>query len=347
MGNAIVVTAPSDSLHAAQIYTGFLALKAQGWEVTLVDRTRDRGNSFYGLPVALAEYRGKRLVYDLWDGYQNLEGMARGLRDCDFYFKRSFSPEKNAALFPQYRHKLYPLGFNYHVTCKHNPIREPLWREVGKALLGRTPDRYFTPAVFEGQAADGAEGQVNILFLTQLWDDCDPTLSREVNQERTRINEMRLSILRTLKEVYADAFCGGLRDEALSRDRAPELIVPPEATERRRYLQTVHSCAICIGTMGLHESIGWKTGEYVAAARAIVNETFHYQVTGDFAQGRNYLPFTDARSCVAAVQRLVEDGEARRRMMQANQMYYRQYLEPGALVKNTLAQVDQALEPGR
>lgn len=340
----ITVTAPSNSLHAAQIYTGFLGLRAKGWDVTLLDRTRDRNSPFRELPVVLAEYRGQRLVYDLWDGYQNPEGMALGLGDCDFYFKRSFSQERNGELFPEYQEKMYPLGFNYHVTCPRNPIRGQWWKEAAKPLLGRTPDRFFTPEVFEGRAERKRGEPVKILFLTQLWDDHDPSLPPEVNEERTRINQTRMTILRTLRQTYGDAFLGGLRDEALSRERAAELVVPPEITERRKYLGAVHDCDICIGTMGLHGSTGWKTGEYVAAAKAIVVEQMRYQVPGDFAEGTNCLFFTDAQGCVAAVRRLAEDEDALYRMKLANQDYYRRYLEPTALVKNTLELVDAALE---
>lgn len=340
----IKLTVPSNSLHAAQILTGFLALKDQGFRVELTDKSRDSGNPFYDLPVVLARYRGQRIVYDLWDGYQNPQGMGLGLADCDFYFKRSFSPEKNALLFPRDKDKMYPLGFNYHVTCRHNPIREPVWKAAVKPLLGKTPDRFFVPEVFEGKAERKPGEPVRILFLTQLWDDHDPSVSREANQERTFINETRIRILRTLRERYADAFVGGLRDEALSRAAAPELIVPAEYTERKKYLKLMHSSDICVGSMGLHESIGWKTGEYVAAAKAIVNERLRYRVTGDFEEGKNYLSFTNAEECVEAVRRLADSEEALYAMKRANEEYYRRYLRPDVLVKNSLETVDRVLE---
>lgn len=343
----VKLTVPSNSLHAAQILTGFLKLRDQGWDVTLTDSTRDAGNPFYDLPVVLAQYRGQRIVYDLWDGYQDPEDMRKALDRSDFYFKRSFSPEKNAALFPEEQGKMYPLGFNYHVTCKGNPIKEPIWKAALKPLMGKTPDRYFVPEVFEDRVEEQPGKPVKILFLTQLWDDHDPALSPDANRERTYINETRTQILRTLKERYGEAFVGGLRDEALSRNRAPELIVPARFTERKKYLALMHSCDICIGSMGLHESIGWKTGEYVAAARAIVNERFRYRVTGDFAEGKNYLPFTSAEECVEAVRQLADSPEALLSMKRANEEYYRGYLKPEVLVKNTLETVDRVLAQRR
>lgn len=339
--DTIEVTIPSRIHHLSQIITGFLLLKEQGWDVKLMDRSQDRDFPFYDLPVALVRYRGKQVIYDVWDGYQDPEDMVKGLEICDFYFKRSFSAEKNQKLFPEFIDKLYPLGLNYHLTHPQNPINEPLWKHFGKLLQGRTPDRYFRPEVFEGTAS--ASEPAKILFLTRLWDELEPGLDDQTRQERNYINQSRIEIIRTLRQQYGCAFFGGLNDLPLSRDLAPDLIVPKQYTERRHYLNLLHSCDICIGTMGLHESIGWKTGEYVAAAKAIVNEALHYSLPGDFLPGQNYLPFTTAQECIDAVQQLVDSPERRYAMQQANQQYYQHYLKPDILVKNTLDQIDNAL----
>lgn len=339
----IKLTIPSDIPHISQIITGFLILKEQGWKVEIVDRSKDVANPFYDLPVVLVEYRGKTIVYDLWDGYQNPEGIRKGLDVCDFYFKRSFSAEKNEKLFPDCLEKIYPLGFNYHLTHKDNPINEPAWKAMIKPLLGRAPDKYFVPEVFEGRAKEKQGGTVKILFLTRLWDSKDPAESKEANEERAFINETRIHIIRTLKERYGDAFLGGLNDTPVSRELAPELIVAAKYTERKKYVQLLHESDICIGTMGLHESIGWKTAEYVAAAKAIVNEYFRYSVPGDFREGENYLTFATAEECIAAVQKLVEDPALLYHMKKNNEVYYRSYLKPEVLVQNSLKMADRLI----
>ncbi len=345
--DTIQLTIPSSVPHCSQIITGFLRLKEQGQPVEIINLSADASNPFYDLPVVLARYRGCRIVYDLWDGYQNPDGIRAGLDASDIYFKRSFSAEKNAALFPADADKMYPLGFNYHVTHRENPIQEPLWKSMLKPLLGRTPDRRFVTEIFEGDALTPAGQPPRILFLTRLWDDHDPALPPELNRERTFLNETRMEIIRTLRSRYGGAFIGGLNNCALSRRLAPELIVPAKYTERKKYLKLLHSSDICIGSMGLHESIGWKTGEYVAAAKAIVNEAFHYSVPGNFAEGKNYLSFSSAPECIDAVQHLAESPEALFAMKQANAEYYRNYLKPEVLVKNTLAIADQALSQAR
>lgn len=326
--------------HACQIITGLLRMQEQGWPVELVD-CRDNGSVYCGMPLMRAEYRGQKLIYDVGDGYNVPEDMEIGLKDCDFYFKRSFSAEKNEKLLPDYVDKMYPLGFNYHVTHKHNPINEPLWKHLLKPLMGRAPDRYFETEVFEGKAKR-IEGDPKILFLTRLWEQ-EEGLPPEVNEERTLINEMRIRMVKALRERYGDAFVGGVNDTPLSREIAPDLIMPAEYTERKKYLKLLHSCDICIGSMGLFESIGWKTGEYVAAAKAIVNERFHFTVTGDYREGEHYLPFETAEECLSAVEQLVQNPDKLYAMKKANEVYYQNYLKPEMLVKNSLALVDCVL----
>lgn len=330
----IKVIFPSQWHHCCQIAAGFLTLKDQGWDVEIVDDSRSGFVNFPNEPFVFAEYRGKRIAYDLLDGYNDLKTMQLAMDRCDFYFKRSFDAQRNARLFPENKEKIYPLGFNYHVTHRKNPINEPAVKRYLKPLQGRAPDIYFTPEVFEGKA-EPREGKPVILFLARLWEE-EPGLAPEVNAERRQINESRIHIIRTLKERYGDAFVGGLNDLPIARQLAPDLIMPARYTERRRYVKLLHTCDICIGTIGLHESIGWKTGEYVAAAKAIVNEEFRYTVTGDFRAGKNYLPFHIAQECLDAVQSLVDDPQKLYAMKQANEAYYQQYLKPEMLVKNTL-----------
>ena len=333
----------SDVSHMGQIITGFLMLKEQGWDVEIKNHVKGPKSFYHGMPMIRAEYRGKRIVYDMGDGYNVPEDVTACLADCDFYFKRSFSAEKNRELIQGYEGKMFPLGLYFRVTHPKSPINEPLWKAIVKSLMGKASNRYFVPKVFAGTPEREGDRPLRILFLTQLWNDHEPGFSDEENAERTYINQMRIDIIRALRERYGDAFIGGLNDNALSRAWAPDLIMPAEYTERKRYLKLVHSCDICIGSMGLFESIGGKTGEYVAAAKAIVNERLHYTVTGDFAEGKHYLSFETVEECLAAVQRLVEDAELRFSMKQANAEYYRNYLRPDVLVKNTLEVVDSKI----
>lgn len=339
----IKLTIPSTVEHCAQIITGFLMLREQGWNIEIEDRSRDTGAPFHDLPAVLAEYRGKKLFYDVWDGYQDPEDMELGLDYCDFYFKRSFSEKKNRQFFPNDIQRMYPLGFNYYVTHPKNPVGEPLWKAVLRPLQGRTPARFFVPEVFEEDGESPCGNPPRILFLTRLWGREAWLEGDPANDEREEISNTRIEIIRTLRREYGDAFIGGVNDCPLSRQLAPDLIVSQGLTERRHYLKVVHDSDICIGTTGLHGSIGWKTGEYVAAAKAIVHEEMQYSVPGNFG-GDNYLSFRTAQECVEAVAKLAEDPKLLRAMKRANAAYYQQYLRPDRLVKRTLEIVDNVLD---
>lgn len=331
--------------HVGQIITGALMLKNQGYDIEIVDLHETESNYFpSSYPLVRAEYRGQRILYDLWDGYNIYPDINKLLPHYDFYFRRSYSPEKNKELIQGYEGKMYPLGLYFRVTHKDSPLREPRWKELLKTLMGKAPMSYFVPKVFEGVPQQDTGRPPRILFMTQLWNDHVPDFSDEENAERTYINQMRINIIRTLRQRYPDTFIGGLNDCALSRSWAPDLIMPQKFTERRRYLELMHSCDICIGSMGLFESIGGKTGEYVAAAKAIVNERLHFTVTGDFQEGKHYLSFETVEQCLDAVGRLVEDPQLRLEMMHANAEYYQKYLRPDVLVKNTLELIDRKLD---
>ena len=331
--------------HVGQIITGALMLKEQGYDVEIIDlQGKESGPFPPSYPLVRAEYRGQRILYDLWDGYNIYTDINRALSTCDFYFRRSYSLEKNRELIQGYENKMYPLGLYFRVTHKDSPLREPRWKELLKILIGKAPLSYFVPEVFLGTPQEDTGRTPKILFMTQLWDDHIPDFSDAENAERTYINQMRIDIIRALQQRYPNTFVGGLNNCELSRTWAPDLIMPKKYTERRQYLKLMHSSDICIGSMGLFESIGGKTGEYVAAAKAIVNERLHYTVTGDFEEGKNYLSFETVEQCLDAVQKLVENPQLRVNMMRANAAYYQNYLRPDVLVKNTLDLIDKKLD---
>ena len=340
----IEVTPVSRLAHNAQIVAGFRMLHKQGWNIKIIASSGDAPAFAPNAALVRVTYRGKTIFYDLWDGYHVPDEMRRALDQADIYFKRSYSPQKNLELFPESCHKIYPLGFNYHVTSPGTPFAEPLWKAAAKQLLGRVPDRYYTPDKFEGVTVP-PKGAPRILFLTRLWDDQEPGLSEPVQQERIRINRMRIDIIRALKQRFGDSFTGGLNDTPLSRNLAPDLIVSPELTERKQYLRTLHAHDICIASTGLHESIGWKTGEYVAAAKAIVSEPLCYQVPGGFQEGTHYLAFNSTEECLAAVEALLDSPDKLLAMKKANEAYYHSHLRPDILVKNTLDIVDRSMDP--
>ena len=287
------------------------------------------------MAIVIASYRDVVIAYDLMDGYQDVEGMKYWIEHCDVYFKRSFSNKLNKQYFESRQiSKMHKLGMNYLVTYNNNPYNNVTFNTFLKALLGKKMNSYFTPDVFECTPMYKIRG-FKILFMTRLWET--PAGENVDNQGKYQsINNMRIAILREMRKEFGDAFYGGLHDSKLARKLAPDLVISKYKTERKRYIDLLKSTDICIGTTGLHGSIGWKTAEYTAAGKAIICEPLQYDLPGDYLEGKNYLTFTTVEECVNNVRVLIENPEKLYDMKICNLMYYYQWLRPDRLVKNTL-----------
>lgn len=331
--------------HISQILTGFCLLQKAEPKKYHLEFEYAGADDFVG-PFVEVIYRGKIMVYDTMDGYQDDLLIRKMLDRSDFYFKRSYSAEKNRALGLDDADKIKTLGFNYHVSCKGHPVDKPYWKERIKYIAGiennMYSNTYFNTERFEELPTEH-DGKPLVLFAARLWEK-DEHLPNHLNKEREYINQMRIKILKSLKSMGEIDFVGGVSDTPYARKIVPELILPEKMTNRRSYIYLMHKADICIATMGLHESIGWKTGEYVAAAKAIVSEKLHYQVPGDFLPGKNYLEFSDDVQCIDAVKSLINSPEKLLAMRLANRDYYCVYLRPDQLIRNTLDIVDEAIE---
>lgn len=98
----------------------------------------------------------------------------------------------------------------------------------------------------------------------------------------------------------------------------------------------LHKLDIVIGIMGLHESIGWKTAEYVAAGKASVNERLHYEVLGNLKEDVNYLSFDSVEEYIRAVDQLTKNPMEVYQMKSRNIFYYNMYMKPEIMIKRTL-----------
>ena len=320
-----------DEAHCSQIITGFLELF--GSSLVIRDERRNPEYDGHRSAIVEVEYRDKRMVYDTCDGYFP-DIMSWYLNRCDLYFKRSYSTEKNLALFPQFDDRIRPLGLYYFLTAKGNPLNDCLSaRERILDLVGVRSRASFTKDKFECVPSYKRDG-LKTIFYTRLW---EPNLGiPELDAEREYINKMRVQIIETLSRKYGSAFFGGLHSDPFTKGYAPQLILSKATTTKNAYLDLMHQCDICIGSMGLHESIGGKTAEYVAAAKAIINERLHYEVPGDFKEGQNYISFETAEECVDAVDRLMNDPDKVFEMKKKNLAYYIEYLEPASMIGRTL-----------
>jgi hypothetical protein len=342
----------SNGLHLQQIYTGFTMLRNCG----LVDvrqkfahvETRDRSKPFHledakVTHLAVIFNEEIKLYYDLHDSYEIDEYQ---LRAVDVYFKRSYSNEYVKELGPSAK-KVKPLGLNYLVypprSDWHGAIRSLVLGnglEKLKSLKALRFGRGFSnnPAVDEAWDLPRTDAAPRILFMLRAWDPYDdPERPEEKVEQRRRINEMRASCVRALRDEFGDIFLGGFAHTEFAKAAFPDLLLPDVSlSSKMRYMKLLREYPICIATRGLHGSIGWKFGEYVAYSKAILSEKLEYDVPGNLECGRNYLEFESAESCVAVARRLVADPDLMREMMINNHNYYNAYVRADMLVLNSL-----------
>lgn len=152
------------------------------------------------------------------------------------------------------------------------------------------------------------------------------------------LNKMRAEIILKLKEKYPNNFIGGLYPDEFSKELYPDLVVDSDICEKQNYMRIMKKSDICIATTGLHESIGWKMGEYVAAARGIVSEKLNYRVPGNFKEEKNYLAFSNIDECIDAVDRLYTSPSTLYQMKKNNEKYYKRYGRPDKQIWNALCQ---------
>lgn len=334
--------------HLSMPVTGLLMLEAQGKIRFSLEIDPANRRELPYVPLLEVRGGGKRIIFDLADGYgseveQALPQLAAG---ADFVFRRSFSTARNAGLPPELRGRMRPLGFHFHVSYPGNPVDQTVtWQERKGELFQRVfngaPRSYFTLEKFERPPRPVEKPAV--LFYARLWHAPEDD---ELYDSVQRLNQNRIRLVAELRKRYGSRFTGGIQFDPKEVGRWGRLMVGIGETSRKRYLQTMHGADICIGSTGLNDSIGWKTAEYIAASKAVVNEKFCYEVPGDFREGVNYLPFTDVEECLTHVERLMEDPQHVYEMAQANRRYYQTYGRPDRMMANALRQVFPDFESG-
>jgi hypothetical protein len=342
--------------HLQQIYSGLNMLEYKN--VCKVDVLgKDMyGKTFGGVmdlfpdnkPICLLNIDGAKVVVDTLDGYNfndslsqenNLKLMDKIADEADFYFKRSYSDDLNASL--RNRSKIYPLGLNYQVNDRKRNIQKKLSKKsLKKYLLNSvTPPllgSMMSVESFEQYPFFKPKEERTILFMTRLW---DYTARRDdVNEQRKHINKTRIEAIKALKNEFGSAFYGGIFPNKMS-EKYPDLILSRFDTQKCNYIKRLRSSSICIATTGLHNSIGWKMAEYVAASKCIISESLQYNVAGNFIKGVNYLEYTDVETLISSVHKLLDDDDLYFNMQISNYRYYNEYLRPDSLMLNLIAKV--------
>lgn len=326
--------------HNAMIVAGFHELEKQK-VVKLQIVISENGSQIRNLPfydIIEAVINEKLVIaFDMLDGYCfDVEKVDKYLKEVNYYFKRSFSTECNQCFSEDNRKKIFPLSFNWNVSYFMNPIE---WDKSFHGVLKCFIRKLIFRNDLNYYEKQKKQTKNLVLFMCRLWDPAehDASASPELSEERIIINKTRIEILRKLQSVYGSKFIGGVEDSKISRELCPDLILPSWITNRRKYINIMKHASVCIATTGLHQSIGWKFAEYVAAGKAIVTEPLCYEVIGDFKSGVNYLTFNNADECVNAEETILGDKNLLQQMQKSNREYYFNFARPERQIQYALS----------
>lgn len=331
------------SPHLSQIYDGFEKLRKSG----IVDVTFKETTNTSSKPLLNVLVDNKyKVIYDTLDGLNWIDGSMednlnyfRNNVIADFYFKRSLNKDviDNA---PE-NCRIYPFGLNY--TLKPDGNYPKSLGENLKSLIRNNVifsnfynKNHFSSKEFEYYPIPSKK--TKILFLTRLWDPNETSLGHLKN-ERELINNNRIECIEACRKEFGEVFVGGIQRDNYSVNRAKSLLMPFSITNKATFLNTIKRSNICISTTGLHNSIGWKFGEYVAASRAIVTEPLLYDLPGEFENNKNYLVYDNKFELIKNIHKLLESDDYMVNMMTNNFQYYNNYVRPDSIVLNTLLKI--------
>ncbi|HBL40210.1 MAG TPA: hypothetical protein DDY98_01015, partial [Ruminococcaceae bacterium] len=306
----------------SSIFTGFKLLDEQKLlkvKSVSMDRNFRADGRYPDRMVVEVKMGGKTLVYDMADGYQSInsaEVFDSQLDRVDYYFKSSYDPDFASRL--RNREKFQKFGMSYECSCKGNyfekanlkdALAKKQFVDAAKQLyLLKRRQKVLDYRVFEGSTHFDEYG---VLFWSRLWEyDVDvktmmgfyKELTQTQAQEKVekeaemirQTNRRRIENVRALKEQFGEKFVGGLCDCEASRKMAPDLIThDPRIETREAYMASLKKGYINILSAGLHGCIGARYGETVAAGRVLLTDPLVYTPPGLFADGQNYLTYTD------------------------------------------------------
>ncbi|HLN95383.1 MAG TPA: glycosyltransferase, partial [Flavobacterium sp.] len=175
-----------------------------------------------------------------------------------------------------------------------------------------------------------------VIFSSKLWrpeNVSDP----EKKAQREAINQERIDLVRELRHVLGDNFVGGIREDELSRELSPDLLLDSRQSHKAYYRRVLAGCGIGVANAGLEDSIGFKFAEYVANGSALLsNDISKYVLPGKFREGEHYLTYRDVPDCVYKVRQLLSNDDVRIAMGKANERYYDEVLEPATNMKRII-----------
>lgn len=351
---------PENHMHITQIYAGLYDLQAQGiiilkFSVHPEHKLRYSGHTLWLEVTDDVSGKKSKMFFDMadWSKIASLEG----LKECDFYFKRSHYKPSINKLDLYLRNKVFPYGLNYACKSGHETgyfirffyyifnlemiLKNPF---LGIKDLISMPVKLFLSKFnidsdyvnmhvkdFESQPSEPAEAK--ILFQTRVWttESCPDIDPKELN----KLNDNRADTIRALKDEFKGDFVGGLESTDFAKKYYPDCLTDNNFN-RREYFKLVRKCLITINSTGLHNSSPWKLAEYIAASRCIISEPLIYDLPTPLIDGKNYFVFRTPNECIQLCKKILEDKNLAQTMREHNFRYYQDEIKPSALIANCL-----------
>lgn len=328
-----------NSHHSHQVIAGFTRLAERGEIELQVDWSRPGSSRLPASSWVLAEIDGRRVAYDTDDGDVLEPEIVDPFVDAvEVLWRRSMPITPRVHYRTVHKHR--PLGLNYHAT-----LRAPyFWSAAVRSNRGAR--RLGALALATRDHADRirpprpGDDDGTILFQTRLWDPIQPEAEMSAQRlwaidQRARINEQRIELVRALRDQFGDRLKGGLAPSPLVERLAPDLVLPRGASSPCAFLRAAGHARVCVTSRGLWDSNGWKLAEFLGLGRAVVAERPAHLVPG-LEEGRDFAGFGSVAEAVSAVRVLDEDPAARAAMQRAARRHFEAHIEPAAMVRRTI-----------
>lgn len=208
----------------------------------------------------------------------------------DFYFKRSL-------LEFEKKDNIFPLNFNVPMAYKSYSLllkfqKDFLFNKSNRKEVLRALDIFDLFANSSHNIIDIRKYPNKVLdhggrviYYTRLWNPANHPDEEEKERRRLQ-NEFRINACRVLKKEYKNAFVGLFGDN-LSSKLAPDLVLPSNLSNKKKYLAQLSEISIGIADDGLKDTPGWKIGEYLLHGKAVITTPLNI-VVDNFTEGTNY-----------------------------------------------------------
>jgi hypothetical protein len=346
----------SNSRHLQQLYTGFHILHRKK-RINLVQKIclPDFSAHCDSFPLQTAHHAYLRVLINnkirvFYDFRDSPEIDDTVLSTVDFYFKRSYAEE--VVKTKSDKHKILPSGLYYSVlenrfdtyNMRRSLLEHDIKTRIKTFMLATCTNEgpgsklFFAPRIKRFEQYPDFSATPRAIFIVRAWNPAsNPARSPEKIVEIEELNLMRARCIRSLRKTFGKHFTGGFFREPYALQNFGDCLLPDTYSSKpSQYIQLLKQFPIGIATTGLHRSTGAKLAEYVAHSKAIVSETLHNQVVGDFKPEHNYLHFSSAEECTEQVARLFDNPQLRYRLMMNNYRYYHSFLRPDVLVLYSL-----------